>query len=150
MRSELLVHWAAVVAWAVAIWVLGGDGFSNDSTSRLLRPLLEALFPALSPEGLDAAHFVIRKSSHVLEYGVFTLLALRALRVTRVLSIKLSLAVAMSLALTLAISDESRQVRSNARDGAWTDVLLDTMGAGGGLLAAHVLPGWSKRYFPPR
>lgn len=145
MRMEVILTWAALVAWTVLIWDLGGDRFSSGETSRFLRPLLEWLFPDLSPERLDVAHLAIRKGAHALEYGLHALLTLRAVLVTWALPVARGAALAVVFALALAAADEGRQALSDTRGGAWADVLLDLTAAGLSVAAVQLLPGGATR-----
>ena len=145
MRLEVTATWAAVVAWTVLIWSLGGDGFSSSATSRFLRPLLEWLLPGLSGENLDTVHLAVRKGAHAVEYGVLALLMLRAVLVTWALPVARAAVLAIAFALALASADEGRQALSGTRGGTWTDVILDLTAAGLSVAAVQVLPGWAKR-----
>ena len=144
-RGRVIVSWVAVVAWIAIVLGLGGDGFSTDSTSRILHPLLEWLFASAPPESLDILHWLIRKGAHAFEYGVLALLTLRALTVTRTVPATRGIWLAIGFVLMVAVADEGRQVFSRERQGAWTDVLLDLTGAGASLGAVQVLPGSARR-----
>ncbi|MCZ6784519.1 MAG: VanZ family protein [Proteobacteria bacterium] len=145
MRGEAIATWGAVVAWTWLIWGLGGDDFSLASTSRILGPLLQWLFPGISPESLEIVHIAVRKGFHALEYAALALLALRALLLTWALPAARGAALALAFTLAVAASDEARQAWSGAREGAWADVVLDLAGAGAAVAAVRVLPGWAKR-----
>ena len=129
MRGEVFARWVVFAAWTGTIWALGGDGFSDAQTSRIIRPVLEWLFPTVSADNLDTFHFVIRKSLHAIEYGVWALLLLRALFVTWAIPFVLGCALTLGLGLLLAVADEARQTLSTVRFGAWTDIGLDLAGA---------------------
>src|SRR5712691_7353535 len=73
-------HWLPPVAWmAVTFWVSTDSG-SGEHTSRILLPLLRWLLPWATPEALDAAHLLLRKSAHVTEYAILAALWFRAFR----------------------------------------------------------------------
>ncbi len=150
MRGEGIATWGAVVAWTWVIWDLGGDDFSTESTSRILRPLLQWLLPGISAESLDTVHFVVRKGVHAFEYGMLALLALRALLFTWALPEAHAFVLALGFALALATADEGRQTLSDARGGAWTDVLLDLAVANGAVATVQVLPVWARRILTGR
>jgi len=147
MRGEVVLAWCALAIWAAVIWALGGENFGTDSTSRFLRPLIEWFLPGLSAAGLDLAHLSIRKGFHAFEYGLFGLLALRALRLTWRMPLARAAFIAVGVALALAAPDEARQAVSETRSGAWTDVLLDVAGASATVAVARVLPSRAKGFF---
>jgi VanZ family protein len=128
----LAAAWLPLALWVGLIQSFAGDGFSEDSTSRFIGPLLHWLFPEADPETRDLLHFLIRKSCHVIEYGILALLSWRAL--ARPIALRCKRRALWSLALVLAVAtlDESRQATSELRGGAVSDVALDLAG---GLLA---------------
>jgi len=125
----------AVAAWVALILGLGSAGFSADTTSRFLRPLLAWLLPGAAPESLHALHFAARKAAHLLEYAVLALLGWRAARqhLTRLSASALT----VGLVFAVAIVDEARQAGLAARSGSPRDVALDV--AGGCLALALLL-----------
>ena len=125
----------AVAAWVGLILGLGSAGFSADSTSRFLRPLLRWLLPDAAPESLHAMHFAVRKAAHLLEYAVLALLAWRATR--QGLARLPASALTLGLVFAVAIVDEARQSSLATRSGSPGDVALDV--AGGCLALALLL-----------
>ena len=65
-----IAGWLLLLVWAGVIWTFSGTSFDAPNTSRLLAPLLRFLFPDIGPEGLERAHFLVRKSAHLAEYAV--------------------------------------------------------------------------------
>ena len=108
----------------------GGGRWSGEETSVWLGRMLRALFPGLSPEGLDAVHFLSRKTAHVAEYGVLAILWRRAIGSTWI---------ALALSVLTASLDEFRQVFTPGREGSVYDVLLDGTGAAAALLVVSTL-----------
>ena len=78
----------------------------------------------------------IRKFSHVAEYGLLTLLILRAFWIGAIRSVATSLGLTCLLVGTLALADEARQAYSPERTGSGWDVGLDL---GGAALIASVM-----------
>ena len=97
--------------------------------------MLHRLFPHWSPETLDTAHYFIRKSGHVTEYFIFSLLVLRAFRYGHK-GMRLVWALgAIGVAAAYAALDEYHQSFVPGRTAAFADVLLDTAGS----IAAQVI-----------
>ena len=112
---------------------------SMNETSRIIRPLLEFLFPTASPETLTHVHGYIRKFAHFFEYAVLALLAFRALG-----SIKHRFAVTLGIVALVAITDEVNQSFNSTRTSSPWDVLLDISG-GAFVVAIHIIFALRKR-----
>jgi VanZ family protein len=115
------------IAWMAVIALLSGDRFGASETGRRFLPALALVVPGAGPEMLHAAHTLLRKLGHVLEYGVLAALWLRALdpagarpRTTRW---------AVGLTAAYAVLDEARQALAPDRSPSVLDVALDTAGA---------------------
>jgi VanZ family protein len=124
----IMSAWLPPALWVGAIQGFAGDTFAEAHTSRFIGPMLRWLFPDADQETLDLIHFVIRKSCHVLEYGLLALLSWRAFTLTFDLSCMLRTWFSLALVLAVATLDESRQAVSALRGGAASDVALDLAG----------------------
>jgi len=109
------------LCWTGLIAYFGGGQWSGDHTSAWLDPLLRALLPTASPEVLAAAHLLIRKAGHVVEYAVLAGLWWRGLG---------GAWAPLGLAVLTACLDELRQWFTPGRVGSMFDVLLDGAAAG--------------------
>jgi len=125
------------------------DVGSSQRSSRLIAPLLRWLFPRMSAQTIDAVVLAVRKSAHVTEYTVLTLLVWRALRQPvrhdpRPWSWRPA-ALATAVAIAYAGSDELHQAFVPSRQAQLIDVLLDTTGALIGLVALALWARWRAR-----
>jgi VanZ family protein len=117
------IVWAGVISWAST------DTFSAAHTSTLILPVLHWLFPHASPEILDRLHFFIRKTAHVTEYFVFSLLLFRALRGEhRGWQLRWAIG-ALAIAAGYSVLDEFHQSFVPSRTASPWDSLIDTSGA---------------------
>ena len=120
------------LGWTLLIaWLSSGD-WSAAKTGVKLFPLLRALFPWAVPEQLEAMHWLVRKTGHVIEYAVLATLwrwALTGRDGTRGWRAPLGLSI-----LTAAL-DELHQATTSSRVGSATDVLLDSAAAAAVLIA---------------
>jgi len=99
------------------------------STSRIIRPLLEFLFPAASEESLQLMHFYIRKTAHFTEYAVLGYWALRAFTRTAAEWLRNhSYISAFVVVIVVASLDEFNQQFISSRRGSIWDVVLDISG----------------------
>lgn len=132
------------------IFIGSGDALSNQRSSRFLGPLIHWLLPWMSPAGVDAAVFYLRKTAHLTEYGLLALLLWRALRQPirndpRPWSWSLA-RLAVLLAAVYAASDEFHQSFVPAREGRVHDVVIDTTGAMAALLLLWLIGRWRKNW----
>jgi VanZ family protein len=68
------------LAWTAIVLGASNDQFSASRTEEFFTPLLHFFLPAASPSTIDLLHFLIRKTAHLLEYGILGFLYLRAQR----------------------------------------------------------------------
>jgi VanZ family protein len=104
------------LCWTGLIAYFGGGQWGGAHTAAWLGPLLRALLPAASPEELAAAHLLIRKAAHVIEYAVLAGLWRHGLG---------GAWAPLGLAVLTACLDELRQWFTLGRVGSMADVLLD-------------------------
>lgn len=124
-------HRLPAILFAGAVLGMSGPWASASQTGSWTEPFLLRLG---LPAGLAwAAHQVLRKVGHFAAYGVFGLLALRAVAGGRPPTRRLGLR-ALGLALLLAAADEALQAFAPDRGGRVLDVLLDGAGAATALL----------------
>lgn len=98
-------------------------------------PLVQGigLLPAhLDPAVLSLLELLLRKSAHLISYGLLALLLAWAFFVW--LDRSRALWVALAVAVLFAISDEWHQSFVPDREGRWWDVAIDTVGAALALL----------------
>ena len=133
-RHVWLAAYVPLIVWTVVVLGLGSGVGSMSETSRIIRPLLEFLFPAAAPETLTLYHGYIRKFAHFAEYAVLALLALRAFG-----RFRLRYLAAFAFALLVAVADEGNQSLNPARTSSPWDVVLDLAGAVTALLAFKLL-----------
>jgi len=139
--------WAWACAWALLVWGLGGETLSEDSTSRVLGPLIRWLLPGIS-EGTSAQLlWGVRRTAHVVEYAVLSLLVFRALLASRPNSLRGAAWTALCLTSAFAAADETRQSLLETRMGSIGDVALDTAGATLGIVTLLCLrSAWPERF----
>jgi VanZ family protein len=127
-RAHWLRRWWPVILWACLIWLFSTAWFTSENTSRIIVPILHWLFPNASPHTLAYLHHLVRKTAHFVEYFVFSLLVLRAIRGEQ-RGARLSWALySVALVAVYAALDESHQLFVLGRTASPWDVLLDTTG----------------------
>jgi VanZ family protein len=129
-RHQVLKAWIATILWLIVIAIESSAMLSAHNTSRILYPLLHALF-GLNWESFEHWHFYIRKGGHVFGYGMLSFLLFRSWRATlpafeniRWRSYWATMAI-LGTALVASL-DEWHQSFIPSRTGRWQDVVLDT------------------------
>ncbi len=127
---RVLYNWLPVVLWLMFIMFNSTDMMSAEHTGSILEAILTPLFGKVSPQRFDLIHFVIRKSGHLFEYAMLSLLVFRGLRLTFVGPGRRWAGIAIAFTALVAWADEFHQSFVPSRGGGdIKDVVLDTAGA---------------------
>jgi VanZ family protein len=142
-----IINWLLVATWMIFIFLGSTNLLSSSHTSRFLGPFLRWLNPSISEAQLREAQYFIRKCGHVSEYAVLSVLVWNARRVasgherrTFWQCAKFALLVSAFYAGT----DELHQAFVPSRESSVMDVVIDTCGAGFGLLLLWLIGRWRK------
>jgi VanZ family protein len=125
--------WTSALLWLGVIAVESTSLLSSQHTSRILYPPFHFLF-GLDWEQFKLWHFLLRKTGHVLGYGLLSILLFRAWRVTilRAGNPRWSIAwasVGFLMTVLVASLDEWHQSFLPSRTGTVHDVVLDSAAA---------------------
>jgi VanZ family protein len=122
--------WLPVLIGVCAIALESTPWLGSDHTSGPLRRIFEALFGQVSDAHWDLIHHYIRKSGHVIGYGLIGLTWLRAWRMSWP-DVRLLSHAGLALVGTALVAswDEWHQTFLPNRTGSPYDVLLDCCGA---------------------
>jgi VanZ family protein len=156
--GKVRVWWPVAVA-LIVIAIESTNTFSSENTSGWIRPVVERIFGQINDQLWAAIHHLMRKSGHFTGYGGLALTQLRAwlltlgLRDGPPLRDRLTLrgwrwrATWMAVVGTAFVAglDEWHQTFIPSRTGAFSDVVLDTVG--GSVLCGMiwVLCGWWRK-----
>ncbi len=142
-RLSQISRWLPLFLWMVLISLFSTDSFSNDNTGSFIEPILRAVLGrSFSEEAFDLIHYLIRKSSHVIEYAILGGLWYRAVNPgLRGWSRKVAIA-ACALSVVYAALDEFHQAFTSEREGSPLDVMIDSAGV---LVALTIIWFYNKR-----
>ena len=128
--SKFLKYWLPVGIWLTMIFIGSTDLMSAEHTSRIIGPILRWLQPGISPVRIEQVQFVVRKTAHLSEYAVLSLLIFRALA-NMIRSERLAGAASITLLISsaFAASDEFHQSFVPSRTSSVRDVVIDITGA---------------------
>lgn len=156
-------YWLPVLAMLTLIKLESTDTMSGEHTHHFLGQWLLWLGIPLHGAPLDLLNLVMRKSGHMLGYGLLCLSWLLLLRGCYWLSHEYQLSLggnikvrrlwwrvewgtlAVLLTFVVACADEFHQMTIPGRDGDWSDVALDTTA---GLVFAAII--WLRAYLRSR
>jgi VanZ family protein len=121
------------LTWIGLIVLESTDLFSAAHTGSWLRDLIMAIVGPVSPAWFDLFHHVLRKTGHVIGYGILSFLLFRAWRVTlQPIDSAWALrwaAISFFMTAIVASLDELHQTFLPSRTGRVADVLLDSSAA---------------------
>jgi len=121
-------RWLPAIVWAAVISMFSTRYFTSENTATIFVPIVHWLFNSLSLQTIYTLHHIVRKSAHVAEYFIFSLLVLRGIRSDR-RGLRLAWALAtIAIVFAYASLDEFHQSFVPGRTAAFSDVLIDTSG----------------------
>lgn len=148
-RPNLLRAWWPALAWMGIIAFESTDVFSSENTGSMLYNLLTHIFGHINLYDFLIVHHYLRKTGHIIGYGMLSLLLLRGWRATlssdRTLFLRTALLSWLGT-LVVAAMDEWHQSYIPSRTGTPRDVALDCAAGALFLLTAYF---WLKRSEKP-
>jgi VanZ family protein len=127
-KPNFLDYWLPPVLWGLAVLWLSGDLGSGKNTLALLKWLF-SLFMDLEPAQLKLINFYMRKTGHVLAYGLMYGLWFRAFRAQAHYGAWRACIWSLGFCLFYASMDEGHQWFFASRGASIRDVILDMSGA---------------------
>jgi hypothetical protein len=140
--------WLPVVLWAFVIAGTSTDGFGASATLVWVGHVLRFAWPGVDEGTILAVHAIVRKLAHLVEYAIFAMLLVRALRSGTGPTMRAPLATAIGIAAAVSLLDEGTQSLSTARTGALLDCAIDTTGAVVGAILVRSRPGATRSVSP--
>ncbi len=136
------------MVWIGLISIESSDAFSSQNTGSMLYALLTRLFGQIDIYDFLVFHFYLRKTGHVIGYGMLALLLLRAWRMTIGPArawLRRMLLLSWLGTVFVASMDEWHQSFIPSRTGTVHDVILDSIAGMVFLLIAYF---WLRRSAP--
>ena len=128
-------YWFPPIIWMSAIFFFSTDAFSGDNTGSLFWKIAAFIYPGVTREQFDMAHFFLRKAGHFTIYAVLALLLFRAFRSGADARWRWNWALFSFLIASFhAALDEYHQTFTRHRVGSINDSLIDASGAAAALV----------------
>ena len=139
MQSRRIFALLLTLAWATQIFWLSAASFSGDHTESMLLVLLSHFNLHVSNEILEKINLILRKSAHVVEYAILSILLYfvfldRDRFFWRTRYAYWCIAGASAYALT----DEFHQLFVRGRGASFIDCCIDAAGAAVGMVVIHL------------
>jgi VanZ family protein len=131
--------WAlAAIAWMASIFIVTQlPYFTGENTSKVIEKTVVVQKqtsienPSATPVDVNKLNLLVRKSTHVIVFGILALLLYKAME-----HLRFSYLFAWSATTLYALTDEWHQSFMPGRVAAYHDVVLDSMGA---LVSLYIL-----------
>jgi VanZ family protein len=147
-RSGLMVLWAVTIAWAAQIYNFSTATFGGVFTAWLLSQILHLLRVTVSLPTFQILHHLMRKSAHITEYAIFSMLLYYSLGGRRGRDWRWRRALwAVLVAGVYSLTDEFHQLFVPGRGAAISDCGIDTLGALLGILIIFIVSRFAEK--PP-
>lgn len=145
-RGDFLKYWLPVLVWMLVIFLASTSLGSGANTSRILGPMLNFLFPDITPETIAGIRMTVRKLGHFVEYAVLAGLLWRAFFRPCIDRPWHWPAAGCSVVTSIvyAVSDEFHQTFVPGRVGSPVDVIIDSIGATCGLAFLWLWWNWKR------
>lgn len=135
-RNIHIIEWSTVVFWMGLIFYLSHQPASTSSqlSSGIMSFFINTIESVLPFLNIDwtGFHFIVRKGAHLTAYFILGILVLHAFRSFKMIFWR-RLLIAFIICVMYAISDEVHQLFIPGRSGEVRDVLIDSVGAAGGI-----------------
>lgn len=132
-----ILSWIAVIFWMALIFYLSHQpaAISNEFSSGITEMIINTLENLASSFQfhIEELHHIIRKNAHFFAYLILGMLVLNGLRRSGVFG-KRGIGIALLICILYAITDEVHQLFIPGRSGEARDVLIDSAGAGTGIV----------------
>jgi VanZ family protein len=132
-------YWLPLILWMTLIFSASTSLGAPANTSYFFRPLMHWLFPNMSAHRFEQVHYFVRKTAHFVEYAMLGILVWRVVHYDpsfSSFSLRRQCWFVLLFCMFYASTDEFHQKFVPTREPAVPDVLLDTCGAGFGLLTS--------------
>lgn len=125
MNKKKLIKWLMLLIWMLVIFLFSSQPHSGETT----KSIIEQIMPNIKTNSLlDMINFIVRKSAHITEYFILTLLTISLLKeYTKKQNV--ILVSSLIFCFIYALTDEFHQSFVPGRSSLFRDVLIDTSGS---------------------
>lgn len=120
-----LLKWLAFISWLVVIFLFSNQPHSGDVTHDIIGNLIPNL---KTTNQLNTINFIIRKTAHIIEYLILTILTMSLLK-EYTKKERFIIILSIIFCFIYACTDELHQSLVPGRTSQFEDVLIDTTGS---------------------
>ncbi|MBW6411486.1 VanZ family protein [Clostridium weizhouense] len=127
-NKQKIFYWSLLICWMAFIFIMSNQpAVISDKQSTTAILILSKL--GINFNGLfgELANFILRKMAHFLEYMILGILTLNVLSLYYKINKKIKF-ISLLIVFLYACSDEFHQLFIQGREGAFRDVIIDTLG----------------------
>jgi VanZ family protein len=127
--TKTIKTWLPVILWICCIFILSTDTFSSDHTSIIIERFLRSFLPHITARQIDTIHFFVRKTAHLTEYFIMSLLLFHSFRNTLQFQRNWRLVFySFLIVIFVAAADEFHQSFVMSRTSSVIDIGIDIAG----------------------
>lgn len=128
MNNKKIIKWIILILWLGVIFMFSHQANSGEITKDIISTTINVKEEPKSESLLDGINYVIRKSAHISEFTVLTLILFSLLKEYTNSELKIVI-ISLIGCLVFAAGDELHQYFVPGRSALVTDVLIDFIGA---------------------
>ncbi|GAA0078929.1 VanZ family protein [Clostridium sp. CTA-5] len=127
-NKRKIFYWGLLICWMVFIFMMSNQpAVISDKQSTTAIVILSKLGINLNGMFGELANFILRKMAHFLEYMILGILTLNVLSLYYKINKRIKV-ISLCIVFFYACSDEFHQLFVPGREGAFRDVIIDTLG----------------------
>lgn len=149
MNKKKLIKWIILFSWLLVIFMFSHEQNSGSVTKEIISTTISIKEEPKTEPLLDGINFIVRKSAHITEFIILTLI-LFSLTSEYTKNEKKIIIISVIVCILFAAGDELHQYFVPGRSALVTDVLIDSIGALIALIIYKLIPKRSLANVPKK
>lgn len=149
MNKKKLIKWIILFFWLLVIFMFSHEQNSGSATKEIISTTISVKEEPKTEPLLDGINFIVRKSAHITEFIILTLI-LFSLTSEYTKNEKKIIIISIITCILCASGDELHQYFVPGRTALVTDVLIDSIGAIIALIIYKLIPKRSLANVPKK
>lgn len=149
MNKKKLIKWIILFSWLLVIFMFSHQQNSGSATKEIISTTISVKEEPKTEPLLDGINFIVRKSAHITEFIILTLI-LFSLTSEYTKNEKKIILISIITCILCASGDELHQYFVPGRTALVTDVLIDSIGTIIALIIYKLIPKRSLANVPKK